>query len=88
MGRQIDWARVAKAYAAQTAGHQARPMVVPRALPAALSRDPCARCGVAGTRGCEHQAPYIDEAAPADPYEGYIGARHHHTVARYPGKYR
>lgn len=55
----IDWARVA---AAKRAERHAPPAEIKRPVRAALSPDPCARCGIPGRRGCAHQAPY--EGAP------------------------
>jgi len=52
-----DWARVAAAARARPLGPP------PKRAPTrhAVDRGPCARCGIPGSRGCDHQLPY-DEA--------------------------
>lgn len=54
----IDWGSVAAAARRRSIGP------APRKAPTrvAMSKDPCARCGIPGTRGCDHQLLY-DEAA-------------------------
>lgn len=54
----VDWQRVARAARARPIGPQAK------AAPtrAALSPDPCRRCGVRGSIGCDHQLPFEADA--------------------------
>lgn len=54
---QPDWARVAAAARARTLGP------APKRAPTrhAIDRGPCPRCGMPGSRGCDHQLPF-DEA--------------------------
>lgn len=59
---KVDWSRVAKAHAQLGGGRPA--MAKPRALQPAESREACSRCGIPGSKGCAHQAPYEAEVQP------------------------
>lgn len=55
----IDWGRVANAVASRRVVAPARK---PKPRFPALSKEPCRRCGVPGSRGCDHQLPYEEFA--------------------------
>lgn len=67
--RLADAIRLRDARKAQTAAPPKRP------IERALSREECPRCGIAGTKGCEHQLPFMDTIDPASLGHSNSGPR-------------
>lgn len=70
---KIDWNRVADAHARKAAEAKPAPGAgrnSGRALPVALDREECKRCGIPGWRGCDHQLPCEPPSVPAYRQEG------------------
>jgi hypothetical protein len=55
--RPVDFKRLAAAFRSKSAP----PAMRTRKLQPALSREECARCGIPGWKGCEHQLPCEDQ---------------------------
>lgn len=54
-GQPIDTAKVADAFRAKPQASER----TGRQLEPAFTREPCLRCGIPGSKGCNHQLPFV-----------------------------